>query len=127
MLTLRHQELLVEMEERNEKLGQKIIECMRLIHELSLLHQEDDRIRAEQAALANSADQTGQRLNPYDVHFRPTDLFASHSPGPSGRRRAPHANTQSILLRQLGHAFYRDPSLTSDIFNTAWQSVHSSY
>ena len=38
----------------------------------------------------------------------------------------PHANTRSILLRQLGRAFYRDPSLSSNSFNAAWQSVSSS-
>jgi hypothetical protein len=126
MLSLRHQELLAEIEQRNESLGEKILECMRLIHELSLLHQEDDHIRLQQDVLANSADRTGRPLNPYDIHFRPMDFIHAYSPGPTGRRRPPHANTRSILLRQLGRAFYRDPSLSSNSFNAAWQSVSSS-
>lgn len=126
MLTLRHQELLIEMEQRNEVLGERILECMRLIQELSLLHQEDDRIRLQQDVLAHSVDRTGRPLNPYDIHCRPMDFAVARSPGPSSRRRPPHANPRSILLRQLGHAFYREPSLSSNSFNAAWQSVSSS-
>lgn len=124
----RHQELLVEIEQRNGALGEKILECMRLIHELSLLHQEEDRVQVQQDVISHTADQTGQPLNQYTILCAPLDFVVSYSSGLSSRRRpaSERVTTRDLLVRQLGQAFYRDPSLTSSSFNGAWQSVSSS-
>lgn len=124
-LNLRHQELLLEIELRHGVLGERLLECMRLMHELSLLQQEHDNIQHQQDAIARTADQSGRPFDPYDIHFRPLDLV-SHPSGLSSRRRLPRATPRDLLVRQLGQAFYREPSLSSNSFNGAWQSVSSS-
>jgi hypothetical protein len=128
-LNLWHQEVLAEMGQRNGFLGERIIECMRLIHELSLLHQEEDRIRLQQDIIAHTAGQAGQPLNPYDTFCEPPDFVAPSGPGIFNDGHPAHTEritARDLWVRQLGQAFYRDPSLTSSSFNGAWQSVSTS-
>jgi hypothetical protein len=123
LLNLQHQCLLLEIEQRHEALGEKLMECLRLIHDISLLRRQDDQVQLKQNALALEADRRRSPFNLYDLLCTPLD---PNTYPPGFRPRRPHHPTaQALLFRQLGRAFFNDPSLTSSSFNRAWQSVRS--
>lgn len=111
------------MEAQQEELGRLVVECMKVMGNLSVLHHQDTHLWEEKMRIANNLGRGGTGFDRFDLEMRmrcglnSTDGEAWRGPSSTSSRR----------FRSLGAAFDHKPSLLEDPFTSLWsRTAHPS-
>jgi len=119
-------EALLGIEQREEELGKLVMECLRVIRELSKIHGEEAELLQQKIRLARMLPQAGDYFDRFnlEMRFRNHLRVFSNGSGSSRRSRTPPTLISSTL-RTVGAAFYSNPSLIGSPFANIWDTFAS--